>query len=126
MTEKFYIIFALFVWFIIGYMIWKIIKYIELKKQREDSIKKSRSIILWETFQTIAPFMKDIPYHPKDMVFVWKWVDYIVFDNLSALNLKQIVFLEIKTWKSQLNNNEKMIKEVIQAWKVKYEVKTLK
>lgn len=126
MIEKTYIIIALIVWLIIGYMIWKIVKYAQLQKERKQSVRKSRSVILWETFETIAPFMKDIPYHPKDMNFLWKWVDYIVFDQLSSWKLKEIVFLEIKTWKSQLSANERQIKKAIEAWKVRYEVKTLR
>lgn len=125
MIEKIYIVLALLVWLLIGYMIWKIVKYTQLQKERKQSVKKSRSIILWETFETIAPFMKDIPYHPKDMNFLWKWVDYLIFDNLSSWKLKEIVFLEIKTWKSQLNANERQIKKAIESWKVRYEVKTL-
>ncbi len=126
MEEKIYIIVALLVWLTIGYMIWKIVKYAQLQKERKQSVRKSRSIILWETFETIAPFMKDIPYHPKDMNFLWKWVDYLIFDQLSSWKLKEIVFLEIKTWKSQLNANERQIKKAIESWKVRYEVKTLR
>lgn len=126
MVEKIYIALAMIVWLFIWYIVWKIVKYIELKKERKNAVKKSRSIILWETFETIAPFMKDIPYHPKDMHFIWKWIDYLVFDQLSNWKLKEIVFLEIKTWKSQLNSNERQIKKIIESWKIRYEVKTLK
>ena len=70
--------------------------------------------------------MPDIPYHPKDMVFVWKGVDYVVFDGLSWWALKQIVFLEIKTWKSNQNRNEKQIEKIVNLKKVKYELKQIK
>ena len=126
MIEKIYLVSALLIWFAVGYIIWKIVRYAQIKKERKQSVKKSRSVILWETFETIAPFMKNIPYHSKDMNFIWKWVDYIVFDKLSAWKLKEIVFLEIKTWKSQLNSNERQIRNIIESWKVRYEVKTLK
>ena len=112
--------------FFIGYLIWKIVKYSELKKARKDSVKKSRTVILWETAEKIAPFLPDIPYHPKDMIFVWKGVDYVVFDGLSWWNLKQIVFLEIKTWKSNQNKNEKQIEKIVNLKKVKYELKQIK
>jgi len=57
--------------FIVGYFIWKIVKYSELKKARKDSTKRARNVILGETAEKIAPFLPDINYHPKDMVFVW-------------------------------------------------------
>ena len=109
----------------IGYLIWKIVKSSEVKKHRKDAVKKSRSVILWEVAEKLAPFMPQIPYNPKDMTFVWKWIDYIVFDGISSWNLKQIVFLEIKTGKSKQNTNEKQVEKIIKFKKVKYELKNL-
>ncbi len=120
--EKLYwlwiVVFSFFLW----YFIWKLIKYTELRKERKKSVKRSRSVILWESYETLAPFMKDVKYHPKDMNFLWKWVDYIIFDGLSNWELKQIVFLEIKTWKSRQNLNEKQIEKIIKDKKIKYEI----
>ena len=120
--EKLYwiwiVVFSFFLW----YFVWKIIKYTELKKERKKSVKRSRSVILWESYETLAPFMKDVKYHPKDMNFLWKGVDYIIFDGLSNWELKQIVFLEIKTWKSRQNLNEKQIEKIIKDKKIKYEI----
>ena len=120
--EKLYwiwiVVFSFFLW----YFIWKIIKYTELRKERKKTLKRSRSVILWESYETLAPFMKDVKYHPKDMNFLWKWVDYIIFDGLSNWELKQIVFLEIKTWKSRQNLNEKQIEKIIKDKKIKYEI----
>ena len=120
-----------FIWFtilafLIGYYIWKIIKYSELRKVRKDAVKRSRYIILWESAEKLAPFTMDLPYHPKDMYFIWKWVDYLVFDWLSSWHLKQIIFLEIKTWKAIQNNNEKQIEKIIKMKKIKYELRTFR
>jgi len=119
------IILGWIIWLFIGYLIWKIVKSSEVKKHRKDAVKKSRSVILWEVAEKTAPFMPQIPYNPKDMTFIWKWVDYIVFDGISSWNLKQIVFLEIKTGKSKQNNNEKQVEEIIRLKKIKYELKNL-
>ena len=117
------IIWVALIAFFIGYLIWKLVKYSELQKARKESIKKSRSVILWETAEKVAPFLPDFPYNPKDLTFLWKWVDYVVFDWLSNWNLKQIVFLELKTWKSRQNKNEKEIEKIILQKKVKYELR---
>jgi len=58
----------------------------------------------------------------RDMTFVGKGIDYIIFDGLSSGNLKEIVFLEIKSGSSTQNNNEKMIEDIIKKGKVRYEV----
>ena len=117
------IIWVALIAFFIGYLIWKLVKYSELQKARKESIKKSRSVILWETAEKVAPFLPDFPYNPKDLTFIWKWVDYVVFDWLSNWNLKQIVFLELKTWKSRQNKNEKEIEKIILQKNVKYELR---
>jgi len=58
----------------------------------------------------------------RDMTFVGKGIDYIIFDGLSSGNLKEIVFLEVKSGSSTQNNNEKMIEDIIKKGKVRYEV----
>lgn len=113
-------------WLILWILIWKIYHLInnkiDEKKIRKDASKRSRSVILWEVYEKITPFLPDFKYNPKDLVFVWKWVDYVVFDGLSNWNLEKIVFLEIKSGKSNLNKNEKQIKNFIENKKTSYEV----
>jgi len=112
------VIISLFIWFII----WRIIRYKEIKNHRKDASKRSRNVILWEVYEKVSPFLPGFPYNPKDMTFVWKWIDYIVFDWLSRWKLENIVFLEIKSWKSNLNKNEKMIKQKVENKSLKYEI----
>ena len=110
------IILAFFVWFIV----WRILRYKEIKKQRTNSIKQSKSVILGWVYEKILPFLPKFPYKPKDMVFVWKGTDYIIFDWLSEWRLKKIVFMEVKTGRSRLNKNEQQIRNVILEKKVDY------
>lgn len=107
-------------WMIIWVIIWKIIKYKTIKDERKKSVKKSKSVIMWELYEKILPFLPDFKFKPRDMVFVWKWVDYIIFDWLDEWNLKQIIFLELKSWNSNLNKNERMIRNIIKENKINY------
>jgi len=108
--------------FIVGYLIW----YIKNKRReseiRKDFKKRSTSVKIWQAIEQIVWLLPWFKYNLKDMMFLWKWVDYIVFDWLSSWKLEKIVFLEIKTWKSQLNKNEKSIKNAVNSGKVSYEV----
>ncbi len=61
------------------------------------------------------------PYSPKDLVFIGKGFDYLVLDGLSSGELKEIVFLEVKTGTSSLNGNERMIRDAVRAKKVRWE-----
>lgn len=118
--EILFLVFWIVIWLIVWIIIWKIIKHKVLKSEREASIKKSKSVILWEVYEKVLPFLPNFPYKPRDMTFVGKWIDYIVFDWLSEWDLKNIVFLEVKSWTSTLNKNEKMIRDVVSKGKVEY------
>ncbi len=119
--EILYTLIWIIFWVIIGYCIWKIIRYKDLRDERQASIKKSKSVILWEVYEKVLPFLPNFPFQPRDMVFLWKWVDYVILDGISNWNLKEIIFLEVKSGSSQLNKNEKMIRETIKQKKIRYE-----
>ncbi len=122
MPKEILIIIWIIIGFIIGYLISRIYFFIKIKNQRQDAVTRSRNVVLWNVNEKIAPLLPDFPYHYKDLVFLWKWVDYMVFDWLSRWNLKKIVFLEIKTNSSTLNKNETMIKNCIENKKVEYSI----
>ena len=99
--------------FVIGFL-WVQIRRIGVEKKiRQDAVRGSRNAITGEIYEKILPSMPNFPYAPKDMVFVGKWTDYIIFDGLSEGDLREIIFLEIKSGKSRLNANEKMIKKIL-------------
>ena len=99
--------------FIIGFL-WVQIRRIGVEKKiRQDAVRGSRNAITGEIYEKILPSMPNFPYAPKDMVFVGQWTDYIIFDGLSEGDLREIIFLEIKSGKSRLNANEKMIKKIL-------------
>jgi len=70
----------------------------------------------------MAPLHPGFPYHSKDMVFVGKGFDYLVLDGLSEGNLRQVIFLEIKSGGSMQNRNEKQIETIINTKLVKYQL----
>lgn len=51
---------------------------------RQHAIRGSKNAIFGEVYEKILPALPNFPYHPKDMVFVGKGCDYIIFDGLSA------------------------------------------
>jgi predicted Holliday junction resolvase-like endonuclease len=57
----------------------------------------------------------------QDARFIGSPIDFIVFDGLSEGYVKQIIFIEVKTNKSNLSQREKKIKEAILGGRVKWE-----
>lgn len=98
----------------------KIISIQNYKTVRQEAVKGSRNAITGEIYEKILPALPNFPFLPKDMVFVGKWVDYIIFDWLSEWDLREIIFLELKSWKARLNQNEKMIKKILENKKVRF------
>jgi predicted Holliday junction resolvase-like endonuclease len=47
--------------------------------------------------EKVAPALPGFPYNCKDLVFIGKGIDYLVFDGLASGELEQIILLEIKS-----------------------------
>lgn len=116
-----FIVVGIIVGVLVGWLVANIYYMTQKSAVRKQSVQQSKATTLWYVSEKIAPLLPHFPYSYKDLVFLGKGVDYICFDGLSTGDVKQIVFLEIKTGKSQLNKNESMIKSVIEKGKVKWE-----
>jgi predicted Holliday junction resolvase-like endonuclease len=110
------------IWIFVGFLLSKIWFQAHIKRLQKKSVHQSKRVTLWYVQEKIAPLLPDFPYHMKDLVFLGKWVDYIVFEWLHNGYVDNIVFLEIKTGKSTLSTNEKAIKQAIDHHRVKYEI----
>jgi len=105
---------------IFGVFLMKILYLWEKKQLRKTAVQWSKNQILWELYEKVLPALPNFPYSPKDMVFLGKWCDYIIFDGLTEWHLREILFLELKSGKAVLNTNERMIRDTIDRKKVRY------
>lgn len=120
------LILGIAIWGILAYLLANLSFYRKLSVIKKKSVSHSRNSILGEITEKVTPLLPEFPYHTKDLVFIGKGVDYIVFDGLSRGNLKEIIFLEIKSWTSQLNKNEAMIKNYLNNYPIRYEILKIK
>lgn len=111
------------IWLIVGYLVAKLYFMVKIKRQRSDAVNRSRNVVLGHVHEKIAPLLPNFPYSYKDLVFLWKGVDYLVLDWLSRGNLSKIVFLEIKSGVSALNKNEQMLRDCVNQKRVSYEIR---
>ena len=91
---------------------WMIDKEQELRK---DAIDKSKSVIAGRVAEQLIPYMGSFEYNPKDARFLGSPIDFVVFDGLDAGELKQIVFVEVKTNKSKMSGREKQVKAIVDS-----------
>ena len=90
---------------------------------REDAIRRSLSTIIGRVGEHIAPVVVFSNYgiNPKDLRFIGTPIDYIGFKGLSDGKLEEIVFLEVKSGKTErLTEREKQVKEIIDSKKVRW------
>ncbi len=91
---------------------------------RKDAVERSGSVTLGKVTEHLAPYFADFVsrFNPRDARFLGTPIDLIVFDGLDEGNLKQIVFVEVKTGKSSLSHREKQVRDVVQAKMVSHEI----
>lgn len=92
-----------------------------LKSEREDAIKRSRAVLTGQFSENISPYMPGFPYSPTECKFLGKPIDFIVFKGADENNIKEVIFLEIKSGNSKLNKQEKNLKETILSKKIKWD-----
>ena len=93
----------------------------EEKKIREDAVRRSNSVNIGKTTEHIIPYLPDFNYNPKDCRFFGSPIDFLVFDGLDAENLKEVVFVEIKTGETgRLTDREKQVKDAIDNKRVRW------
>ena len=69
---------------------------------------------------------REFPYDPTECTFVGKPIDFLVFVGSNKKTVEEVVFVEVKTGKSQLNSHERTLKNAIDAGRVRYETIRLK
>lgn len=92
------------------------------KEIRADSVKRSKYVLTGKVAEQFAPFLEGFGYDPRDVRFLGSPVDLIVFDGLSEGQLRGVMFIEVKTGKSQLSQRERQLRDVIDGSEVFYEV----
>lgn len=67
-----------------------------------------------------APLLNQFKYDRKRARFLATPIDYIIFEE------DEIVFMEVKTGNSQLNANQRRVKEQVENKKVRWETLRIK
>ena len=98
----------------------------ELKKRKISADigaeKKAMEVGVGKIIEKIIPAYKAFPMPLSDCRPLFEPVDFIVFNGMSKMKIDSVTFLEIKTGGSQLNKNERKVRDAINDkrlfWKV--------
>ncbi len=107
--------------FLAGVLTAGIIVGLKTKKWRKETLKRSRAVLGGLAGEQVAPYLPGFPCNPADVRFIGKPIDYLGFAGASEGNeIKEILFIEVKTGQSQLSEREREIKNLVQKGKVRY------
>ena len=93
-----------------------------IREAREDAIKRSRSVLGGNFLEQIAPYLPDFKYDPTDAHFIGDPIDLIVFPGLANGEPEKVVFIEVKSGRSQLTPRERKVRDVIKDKKIEWEL----
>jgi predicted Holliday junction resolvase-like endonuclease len=90
---------------------------------RQDAIARSRSVIVGKVMEHLVPYTPSVfPYNPKDARFIGSPIDLVVFDGCDEGEIRQVIFLEVKSGTSNLSGRQRQIRDAVQAGKVVWRV----
>ena len=92
-----------------------------MENEKKKAMDKSRSILKGQFSEQMSPFAKDFPVKVSECRFLGAPIDFIAFSGLDEKNVEEIVFIEIKSGNSKLNDTEKSIKKAIENKRVRFE-----
>ncbi len=91
------------------------------RRLRSDAINRSRAVIGGQVVEQVAPFLPGFPCNPADARFIGKPVDFVAFPGLSESDkVDEVLLIEVKTGRSELNAREKEIRRAVKEGRVRY------
>jgi predicted Holliday junction resolvase-like endonuclease len=104
---------------ILGYLLFRL----KLRESaiREDTLRRSQSVVAGKATEHLAPLLPGFEFDPRDARFLGSPIDFLVFDGLSEGEIREIVFVEIKTGPSAaLTSRERRVREAVDRGRVRF------
>ncbi len=124
-AELVIVILLLTLFLFIGFFVGKLIEARKWKQKtdgiRKDAIKRSRAALTGSFSEQLAPYMPGFKYSPTEVRFIGKPIDFVVFKGLDSREPQEVVFVEVKSGKSQLSTVERKLRDAIKQGNVSWE-----
>jgi len=97
----------------------------DLDVARKQSVRISRATRDGRAYEQLVPFLPEFEeqYDRTDARFLGAPIDFIVFDGLYSRDedLREVVFLEIKSGRPALNSKERAVREAVEQGRVRWD-----
>ena len=90
---------------------------------RQAAIQRSQSVTTGKIVEHLVPYLPNFNFNPKDARFLGSPVDFVVFDGLNDDDedqIRNVVFIEVKTGMSTLTRRERLVRDAIKAGRVRW------
>ena len=87
---------------------------------RKDSKDRQRSILKGQISETIAPWSMGTVNSVKELNFIGNPIDFIGFKGLDGEGEIEIKFIEVKDGKSQLNKNQRRVRDAVKEKRIEW------
>lgn len=92
----------------------------DILEARKDSINKQRATIKGQISETLAPWSMTVVDSVSELNFLGNPIDFIGFKGLDGKGDVDIKFIEVKSGKSKLNQNQKRVKDAVVAKRIEW------
>jgi hypothetical protein len=99
---------------------------IEERERAKKSLNTSRSVVKGQLAEQMFPLSIECPFALADMKFFGMPIDYIVLDGYSNGDVKEVVFVEIKTGNARLSPIQRSLRDCIDNRRVRWSTVTIK
>ena len=92
-----------------------------IRAARQEAVLQSRAVVSGKVQEHLAPLFPQFltEFDPREARFIGTPVDYVVFHGLDSGDC-EIVFVEVKTGRSQLSARERLVRRAVQAGRVRW------
>ncbi len=97
----------------------------DLKKSRDEAIQQSRATVSGQVAERLTPLLPQFleRFNPRDACPLGNPIDFVVFDGLDEGELREIVFVEVKsTAKAKLDTRERQVRRCVDDRRVRHEL----
>jgi len=88
---------------------------------RQDAVQRSQAVTLGKVSEQLVPLLPGFAFNPKDVRFLGSPVDLVVFDGLNDGDVRQVVFVEVKTGSAGLSGRERQVRDAILEKRVRWD-----
>ena len=79
-----------------------------------DHLRRSRQTLGGRFAEQLAPYFDEFNYDPTEARFLGSPIDFVVFPGIATGEPQGIVFVEVKSGKSQLDHGQRQLRDLVE------------